>query len=286
MKINMYKKRIAIIILMIGVVCSMLYFTQGAKRTYNDEITYGLNTYKEADPGILTEEDLKLLPGPVQKYLRYTGVVGKPKIWNFRGTFDGRMKTNNGWMNITAEQYNFFKNPTRMFYIKGGMFGIPFYGIHAYKDQTGYMLIKALGLIPVVNGRGPEMNQGDCVTLFNDMCLLAPASLIDKRIIWETVDDLTVKAKFCNGSITVSAVLYFNGSGELINFESDDRYLSNTGATYEKLRWSTPIKEYRDMDGVRLASNAEAVWTMADGSLFKYAGFIIKSIEYNCTDLK
>ena len=282
------RKKIFIIILLIGVVCLMLYFTQGAKRTYNDEVIYGLNTYKEADPKVLTEEDLKLLPGPVQKYMRYTGVVGKPKVWNFRGTFDGRMRSseNAGWMKISVEQYNFFTIPTRMFYINGRMFGIPCYGIHAYKDQTGYMLIKVLGLIPVVNGRGPEMNQGDCVTLFNDMCLLAPASLIDKRITWETVDDLTVKAKFCNGSITVSAVLYFNDSGELINFESDDRYLSNTGATYEKLRWSTPIKEYRDMDGFRLASYAEAVWTMADGSLFKYADFNIKSIEYNCNELK
>jgi len=60
--------------------------------------------------------------------------------------------------------------------------------------------------------------------IFNDMCLFAPASLVDSRISWEEVDAFIVKATFINGGNKVSAELYFNEKGELVNFISNDRY--------------------------------------------------------------
>lgn len=290
-----------IIIISAIAVCVLVYLASGIRRAYEAEVQYGLKAYNDPNPGILTLEDIERLPAPVQKYLAYAGVIGKPKVWNFKVVCEGRMKASSDkWMKITTVQYNFIKKPTRMYYLKADMSGIPCYGLHAYKHETGTMLVKILGLIPVVNGKGKEMNEGDCVTLFNDMCLVAPASLIDERITWETVDDLTAKATFTNGSIAVSALLYFNANGELVNFVSDDRYLSGTGATYQKLRWSTPVKDYAglvvgdvnrlpmqpDRNGVKLASYAEAVWTMPDGTLLKYAEFNIKSVEYNGSELK
>ena len=41
---------------------------------------------------LLTEADVRLLPLPVQKYLRYTGVMGKPKLTTMRIVFEGRMR--------------------------------------------------------------------------------------------------------------------------------------------------------------------------------------------------
>ncbi len=57
------------------------------------------------------------------------------------------------------------------------------------------------------------MFEADTVTMFNDMCLMAPATLIDKRITWQTIDDLTVAETFTNQSVTISAVLQFNDEG-------------------------------------------------------------------------
>ena len=53
------------------------------------------------------------------------------------------------------------------------------------------------------------MNMSETVTLFNDMCLFAPATLIDKEILWEPVDPRTVWARFTHNGITISAMLYF-----------------------------------------------------------------------------
>jgi hypothetical protein len=127
------------------------------------------------------------------------------------------------------------------------------------------------------------MNQGETVTLFNDMCLLAPATLLSSAIQWETIDPLTVKATFTNKGNTITALLYFNEKGELINFSSEDRYQSMDGVVYKKYKWSTPVKEYREYHGRRVAAYAEAVWHTPEGE-YVYAKFDLAEIHYNVKD--
>lgn len=279
-------KRLVIIIFLIGVVSAMIYFSQSLRRTYESEVSQGLKAGSGKISGLLTEQDIAGLPEPVQKYLRYVGAIGKPKVWNFRASFTGRMKPDpqKDWMNVSGEQYNFFSSPRRMFWIKGKMFGVPFYGLHAYKEEKGTMRIKVAGIIPVVNAKGPEMNTSDTTTLFNDMCIFAPATLIDKRISWETVDKLSAKATFTNGANKITAVLYFNEQGQLINFVSDDRYMTASGNTYRKLKWSTPVTDYRNFNGFRLASRGEAVWNMPEGD-YKYMEITVNTVDYNLPEI-
>ena len=62
------------------------------------------------------------------------------------------------------------------------------------------------------------MNKAETVTVFNDMCLLAPATLIDKRIEWVPVDSVSAKATFTNGPNKITATLYFNEQGATNKF--------------------------------------------------------------------
>lgn len=252
---------------------------------YKAEVQKGLN--RLADMPLETEADLEPLPAPVQKYLHYVGAVGKPKIQNFRAKSAGSMKTkmDGDWLDITSRQYNFFDDPTRVFFIESTMFGVPFDGLHLYVGPNATMQIKVASLFQVVDAKGPEMNQSETVTLFNDMCLFAPATLIDKNIQWEAIDALTVKAKFTNKGNTIVAWLYFNEKGELINFISDDRYQSADGKTYKNYRWSTPVKDYRDFGGRKVATYGEAIWHTPEGE-FPYAKFNLVEIEYNRKEYK
>jgi hypothetical protein len=68
-----------------------------------------------------------------------------------------------------------------------------------------------------VDARGPEMNRSETVTFFNDMCVLAPATLIDRSIRFQTFDDHSVGATFTHGNETITAMLSFNSQGELTN---------------------------------------------------------------------
>ncbi len=236
---------------------------------------------------VVSETDIQHLPDSVQKYLRYAGVIGKPKVNNFRLVFNGEMKKNMGgkWMDISSEQYNFYGDYARLFLIKSSLYGIPFDGLHKYIGNKATMQIKGVSLFQVVDAKGKEMDQSDTVTLFNDMCAFAPASLIDKNIQWEQVDPLTVKAKFTNANITITATLYFNEKGELINFISDDRYYTENGEKYKNYKWSTPISKYKDFNGRKIPAYGEAIWHTPEGE-FAYARFDLTEIEYNLEDYK
>lgn len=235
----------------------------------------------------LTETDIKHLPDTVQKYLRYTGAIGKPKVNNFRLEFRGEMKQKMGakWMNISSEQYNFYDDYARFFYIKSSLYGIPFDGLHKYVGNKATMQIKVASLFEVVHAKGKEMDLSDTVTLFNDMCVFAPAALIDKNIQWEQVDPLTVKATFTNTDISITAMLTFNEKGELINFISDDRYYSENGEKFMNYKWSTPLSGYKDFNGRKISTYGEAIWHTPEGE-FAYARFDVKEIEYNLEDYK
>lgn len=282
----MDKKYIFLILLLLvaAVVSFLAYKSKELMRAYNSEVLKELEHAASSEKDILKEEDLKGLPAPVQKYLKYVGVVGKEKVRNFRVTFEGEFKTDKSkdWSKMKAQQYTDLIDTTRLFFMQLKVFGLPVTGFHKYADGKAVMLGKVAGLVTVIDGKGPEMDEGETVTVFNDMCMMAPASLIDKRIEWETVDPLTVKASFNNNGIKISAVLYFNDKGELINFVSEDRYYSPTGKTYEKVKWSTPIKDYKDFNGIRISSGGEAVWSFPEED-FSYGKIRIKEILYNAS---
>lgn len=240
----------------------------------------GLSRYSKQE--LLTEEDLVELPQPVQKYIRYSGAVGKEKVHNFRAVFRGQFKPkpDSKFLDIRAVQYNFYDEPTRAFYMEATMYGLPVEGLHLYIGPNATMQIKIASLLQVVDAKGSELDRSETVTLFNDMCFLAPATLIDDHIEWETVDSTTVKAKFTNQGNTVSATLFFNEKGKLINFSSEDRAESTDGKVYNKYKWTTPLSNYKVFGGRRQASYGEAIWHKPEGE-YRYGKFNLVKIDHN-----
>lgn len=283
----MNKKNILLLLLIIIalVIPALVYKSRELRRSYKAEIIDELNQFKKSENSILTEEDIKDLPQPVQKYLRYTGVIGKEKVKNFRIVGEGEFKTapDKEWVKAESEQYNFMDSTKRFYFIKLNMSGLPVVGLHVYKNVTATMNVRIAGLFSVADAQGEIMNKSETVTVFNDMCMFAPASLIDKRIEWETIDPLKVKATFNNNGIKISAELFFNEKGELINFVSNDRYLTGTGKEYQNAPWSTPARDYKDYNGIKLASHGEAHWSLPEGD-YCYAKISFTKIDYNVTD--
>lgn len=285
----MSKKHILSLFLGLIIIISifLIYKSGELERIYKSEVTRALSQKDITPDTIITENDIKDLPQPVQKYLKYVGVVGKPKVKNFKYVGEGDFKTgpDKGWVKASAEQYSFIENPRRLYYMKLNMFGLPVVGLHNYNNATATMKIKLAGLITVADAKGDIMNKAETVTIFNDMCLMAPASLIDKRITWETISPLKVKGTFNNNGIKISAELYFNDKGELINFISNDRYMTTSGNNYQNAPWSTPVKDYKDYNGVKLASYGEAHWALPEGD-YCYGKLTVKEIKYNIDDSK
>lgn len=227
---------------------------------------------------LLTEKDIAHLPIPVQKYLRYAGVINKPKIKNVHILFEGRMRDKRkGWFSFTSEQFNFFDEPARLFFMKGKMFGITVPGYHCYHTATAIMDIRLFGIIPLIKKCGAVLNKTETVTFFNDMCLVAPAALIDENIKWQTINDYTVAATFTNHNISVKAELFFNEQYQLINFISHDR--TDIGRM-KQYPFITPVSGYKNFNGYKIMSYGESIWRYPGGD-FTYGQFNLKSIEYN-----
>jgi hypothetical protein len=233
--------------------------------------------------GLVTEGDLVKLPSLLQTYLRRVGVVGRPQMRNFRVRFSGDLRPSHdsGWMPIRADQHTFLgPDPARLFLVKASRFGLPVESYHRFMGPTATMQVRVASLLQVVEARGPEMDQGETVTFFNDLCLLAPAALLEVDALWEEGAEGTLKGTFHHQGHRVTAVLRFDEQGDLADFRSEDRFQSANGKTYRCHPWSTPIRAYGDFGGFHLMAEGDALWQEPAGP-FPYARFRVEEIAYN-----
>jgi len=130
---------------------------------------------------------------------------------------------------------------------------------------------------------GDEMNRSETVTFFNDMCVMAPATLLAASVTWELVDDRIARATFSNAGHVIHAELTFNEAGELTDFSSADRFqLSADGKSARKVRWSTPVAGYRTYGPFCLTSGGEARWHDREGD-WAYIELTLDDVRYNVT---
>lgn len=247
----------------------------GLRADYVRRVSMALDSLAAQPASVITEVDLAPLPAPVQRYLRFPGVVGQPRVQFFHVHMNGRIRgsADAPWMPFTAEQYSFYNPPRRYFFIQATRAGLPLDGLHAYAQDGASMRINLLSMFPVVDLKGPVLTRTETVTVLNDMAIMAPAALIDPAIRWRQIDDRQVEATFTNGPNAVRAVLVFDTTGALSNFWSDDRpALAADGVTLQSQRWSTPVSAYRSQGAYRLASRGEARYAAPTGE-YAYAEF-------------
>lgn len=248
------------------------------RNAYEKDVTAGIERALRLEPALITEANLAHLPEPVRRYLIYVGVVGQPKVVSMKAVFKAEMRSKSqDWFTLEVEQHNFFDQKERFFFLRAKVKGLPTIGYHKYTRGEASMRIKLLGLIPVVSVDGDSLFTAETVTFFNDMCFLAPATLIDKRIKWQEIDSSTVRATFSNLSTSIEAVLHFNQEGQLIKFVSDDRYDVNEK---QRFRFSTPLSQFKKMSGYMLPTYGEAIWHYPEGP-FAYGKYTLKQITYN-----
>jgi len=234
-------------------------------------------------PPLVTDADLAGLPPAIQTYLRRAQVVGKPRVRAFHAVFRAKFRATAWarWMDAEVEQRNYFGpgGPARLFYMRATRAGIPFVGYHRYVGAEATMRVRLAGLIDVVNASGELMTQSETVTLFNDMCFLAPAALLDAPVTWQALDQRRVRATYTNAGKSIGAILSFDEAGDLVGFVSEDRYQSD-GKGFRLLPWSTPLRNYRDFGVARLASEGDARWIEPTGE-WTYGHFVLQRITYD-----
>jgi len=267
---------LGIIVILIAV--SVTIFSIRFKRKVKKEVIELFGKSGKETKDTVTENDLKRLPEPVQKYLRYTQVVGKEKAMTVRLRQNGffRQKVGQKWAPLEAEQYYTTDPPAFIWF--GRIMMASFLSVAArdmYFEGKGNMLIKVLSRLTVADAKGKDMDEASLMRFLNEM-MWFPSAYLNEYIQWESIDAKSAKAIIHNGGVNASAVLYFNDLGELRNFKGE-RFCSITG---KRESWSTPMSEYKEINGLRLPVKGEGVWNLQSGD-FSYIRVEITDIVYN-----
>jgi len=128
--------------------------------------------------GLVTEADLEGLPEPVQRWLRWSRVVGTPRPVTVRLKQDGqfRLGEDRGWLPFAAEQYFTSDPPAFLWWVRMQMVPlVSVAGRDRYVDGQGDMDLRLLSLVPVARKRGGGPNQGDLLRFLTEaLCWFQP----------------------------------------------------------------------------------------------------------------
>lgn len=231
---------------------------------------------------VITDADLAPLPPLVRGYLLRVGVVGRPRVRTVRVRFHGAIREgpDSAWMPFHGVQHSRLDTPERLFFMRATRAGLPIDGLHAFRSDEASMRIRLASLVTVADVSGPSLVRSETVTFLNDLCLFAPAALVDAPIEWTTVDARSVRARYTLGRQQVAAVLTFDPAGDLVDFRSEDRY-QDAGGADRQLPWTTPVSRFRTFaGGARLPGYGEGWWHPPEGA-FAYLRIELDDIAYD-----
>ncbi|MCC6402188.1 MAG: hypothetical protein IT227_15605 [Flavobacteriales bacterium] len=266
------------------VVIALVAVVHRFRQTYHQDALEVLQVAMARSAHILEQEDLVSLPAPVQRFLRKGGHVGRPVPRSLNMEFTGDIRSKHGpWMPFRTEQFNTFDPPARLFWMNATMKALPTKGYHRLRDGHASMRIKVLGLLPVIETHGPELDTAELVTWFNDLCLFAPARLADPTTTWHPVDDRSAMAMVEHNGIRISATLLFDDQDRLVDFVRDDRYYLGPDGRSERRRFHTPVSGRSEAGGLGFPADGEVLFVLDDGP-FTYIRLHTEAVAYDVVE--
>lgn len=232
----------------------------------------------EWQTGLMTEADLAGLPEPVQRWLRYSRVIGKPRPSTVRLWQEGefRMAADAKWMPFEAEEYYTIDPPGFIWIVRVQMApGVTISGRDRYQQGQGSIDMRLLGLIPVAREADPKLDHGALLRYLNET-MWFPAAALSPYISWEAIDANSARATMSYGGVSAPATFTFDDQGRLTNMIAERYYLPGD----ELETWQTPIHSYDTFGGVRVASEGEGIWKLEDGD-FAYIRLRVTDLEYD-----
>lgn len=254
----------------------------GFDRKVSQEINQMFSKAKIKEASVIRTEDIAQLPGPVQKWLTNSGIIGKREIKAVRLKQKALLKMKHDqekWQKASAEQYFTTEQPA--FIWKADMKMMPLIkvkGRDKFSEGKGEMLMKVLGLIPVVNQRHNEKINSGALQRYLAEIVWFPSAALSPYITWKKVDDHSAKAVMNYKGTTGSGTFTFDEKGKLIKF-SAQRYMGGDEDA-ELKEWIITVQETRLPSGIRIPVKLEVTWKLEEGD-WTWLKIDITNIEYN-----
>lgn len=246
------------------------------KRAFQGELQQASLPIEVGHQALIDERSIASLPEPVRRYLRFMGVIGRPRDWSMRAHFKARFRRAPGeWVTCEALQYDSRLKLSRVFYMQLALKNLlPVTVRDTYLAGHGRMRAKAFDLVKVVDGEGPELDVGELVTYLNDAILMAPSLLLGPETTWKEIDASSFDVTLTDGATHVTARVWIDEQGAPSDFSTTDRFFDQPDGKRIRTEWRTPVSGWQEVDGRKLPTRAEAVWQLPSGP-FSYADFSI-----------
>lgn len=231
------------------------------------------------DGDVVTVERGGTLPAPVQRYVAYSGVIGRPIPRTVRLSQRGRIRSapEAAWMQLAADEVYSTHPPAFVWKASFPGRNLPVvFGRDKYLDGEGSILMKALGLYRVADeGGGSAMNDASLMRYLNEMVWF-PAAFAGRNVTWREIDANAAEVTLVDRGRRATATMFFDAEGRPVNF----RALRYNTATRRNEIWETPFTRYGNFGGVNVPAAGSAVWKLAGGG-FTYIELEILGIEYD-----
>jgi len=236
---------------------------------------------EDQDEGLIVSESMLTdLPVPVQRYMSFTGVLGKPWIESVVLKYVGKFRQglDRPWMPMIVKQIYTISPPSFIWDARFKFMGLPLLRARdEYRSGRGRMYAKLAGIITVFDVKGEKLDQGTMIRYLSEM-IWFPIAFLGENIIWQAVDSQSADVHFNDAGKSVSGRLFIDDDGRPTNFTAM-RYREIDG-DFSLDAWSTPITGYGMYAGLNLPSKGQAVWHLQSGDLM-YADLEVEEIEFN-----
>jgi len=141
------------------VVSSVLIADRSFHRRFEREAGAAIARAGRQGAAVVTEEDLRAVPEPIARWIRWSGAVGKRGVSFVHVVHGGRFKSEAArpWMPIRGEYVVTTKIPSFHWYGRMRIApGVNVVAIDSYLDGHGRMLVRALSAFPIADARSPE----------------------------------------------------------------------------------------------------------------------------------
>ena len=271
---------IVIVIFILFITISKIIFDKKVTK----EIDLLIKDGSKAQSKTFSFNDLEGLPEPVQRYFKYALRNGQEhiKFVRLKQVGEFRMKENQPWMPIKAEQYFTTEDPAFIWRVKFTI--APFIWIEGrdmYYQGRGNMLIKLLSTVTVADATGSEMDVSSLIRFLAEAPWFPTALLPSDYIEWKEIDSNSAQAIIKDNGYTALGIFTFNEKGEIIKFVSNDRYMEVDGK-YFREQWGGYYRNYQEINGMKIPIEAEVEWNLSDRDL-QYAKLKITDIQYSIT---
>ena len=141
--------------------------------------------------------------------------------------------------------------------------------------ETGGMRVLLDATLPVVDARGPEIDQGSALRLLAEMPWY-PTALFDARYVtWSPIDETHARATLRLHALQVSGVFEFGSDGLPLGM-SAQRFMGKG----ELLQWGGTYRNWRSVSGMQVPFEAKVTWQLPTGP-FTYAHWLVESMTYD-----